>query len=277
VGAASTPITLGSADQRSVEVGGFRVTEADFPGLLRLESHFHERACLAVVLAGGVDKAFPRLGVVLPTATVVTMPAEERHRDLFTSGGARMLVIEPDHRDLGMREKLRPCARVFDEVIALRDEGAADVARRISQELRVLDPVSPLAIDGLALELLARTARAFEPARRPSDPPRWLAQAVDYLHARFSEPVQVDEVATVVGVHPVHLSRTFRRYVGVSVGEYVRRLRIEWAIDTLTACDLPLADVAAEAGFVDQSHFTRAFKRHTGLTPGNYRARLRAK
>jgi AraC family transcriptional regulator len=277
VEAASTPITLGSADQRSVEVGGFRVTEAGFPGLLRLESHFHERACLAVVLAGGVDKAFPRRGVILPTSTVVTMPAEERHRDLFTRGGARMLVIEPDHRDLDMREKLQPCAQVLDEVVSLRDEGAADVARRISNELRVWDAVSPLAVDGLVLELLARTARAFEPTRRPSDPPRWLAQALEYLHARFNEPLQVCEIANVVGVHPAHLSRTFRRHLGVSVGDYARRLRMEWAIDSLTSGDLPLAEVAAEAGFVDQSHFTRAFKRHTGLTPGHFRARLRAK
>lgn len=275
--ATSTPITLGSADQRNVDVGGFRVTEASFPSLLRLESHYHERACLAVVMAGGVDKDFPRRGVVLPSSTVVTMPAEERHRDLFTRGGARMLVIEPNHNDPDMREKLRPCARVLGEIVSLRDEGAADVARRISHELRIWDAVSPLAVDGLVLELLARTARAFEPGRRSGAPPRWLRQAQEYLHARFNEPVEVCEVAVAVGVHPVHLSRTFRRHLGVSVGDYVRRLRLEWALNELAAGDLPLADVAAGAGFVDQSHFTRAFKRHTGLTPGHFRALLRGK
>lgn len=273
----ATPITVGSADQHVVDVGGFRVTEAVFPGLLRLESHYHERACLAVVLAGGVDKAFPRMSVLLPSSTVVTMPAEERHRDLFTRGGARMLVVEPNHHDPEMSEKLQPCARVLDEIVNLRDEGAVDVARRISNELHLWDEVSPLAVDGLVLELLARTARAVEPGRRQGGPPRWLKQAQEYLQARFTEPLEVMEVALAVGVHPVHLSRTFRRHMGVSVGDYVRQLRLEWATQELATGNRPLADVALAAGFVDQSHFTRAFKRHTGLTPGYFRACLRAK
>ena len=272
-----TPITRGSAGQRVVEVGGFRVTEAVFPSLLHLESHYHERACLAVVLDGGLDKAFPSSAVLLPTSTVVTMPAEERHRDLFTRDGARMLVIEPDHTRPEMAEKLQPCARVLNEVVNLRDEGAAGVAHRISNELHFWDEVSPLAVDGLALELLARAARAAEPSRRAGGPPRWLRQAQEYLHARFLEQVEVAEIAAAVGVHPVHLSRIFRRYLGVSVGDYVRRLRIEWAANELATGELPLADVAIGAGFVDQSHFTRAFKRHTGLTPGRFRSALHQK
>jgi AraC family transcriptional regulator len=65
--------------------------------------------------------------------------------------------------------------------------------------------------------------------------------------------------------------------LGVSVGDYVRRLRLEWAANELATSELPLADVAIGAGFVDQSHFTRAFKRHTGVTPGRFRALLREK
>jgi AraC family transcriptional regulator len=61
----------------------------------------------------------------------------------------------------------------------------------------------------------------------------------------------------------------------VSVGEYVRRERLDWAVAQLTTTDTPVATVAAEAGFADQSHFTRAFKRHTGLTPGRYRRVVR--
>ena len=51
----------------------------------------------------------------------------------------------------------------------------------------------------------------------------------------------------------------------------MRRLRLDWAAAQLADSDVTLAQLAAEAGFVDQSHFTRAFKRHTGLTPGRYR------
>jgi AraC family transcriptional regulator len=72
-------------------------------------------------------------------------------------------------------------------------------------------------------------------------------------------------------VHPAHLSRAFRTYFKVSVGSYVRRLRLDWAREELARSTTSLATVALAAGFADQSHFTRAFKRHTGLTPQRFR------
>jgi AraC-like DNA-binding protein len=78
----------------------------------------------------------------------------------------------------------------------------------------------------------------------------------------------------VVDRHPTHVARAFRREYGVTVAEYARRLRLDWAQAQLALEDAPLARIAIEAGFADQSHFTRAFRRHTGMTPGRYRARL---
>jgi AraC family transcriptional regulator len=87
--------------------------------------------------------------------------------------------------------------------------------------------------------------------------------------------VRIATLADDIGVHPVHLARVFRAHYGMSIGTYLRGLRLDWA-----ACQLPtntpLSEIAAGAGFVDQSHFTRAFRIHTGLTPGQYRAACRS-
>jgi AraC family transcriptional regulator len=82
-------------------------------------------------------------------------------------------------------------------------------------------------------------------------------------------------IADSVAVHPVHLVRTFRRFYRSTVGEYLRRLRIEFASQQLAGTDTPLADIALASGFADQCHFTRTFKRLTGLTPARYRALYR--
>jgi AraC family transcriptional regulator len=75
----------------------------------------------------------------------------------------------------------------------------------------------------------------------------------------------------------VHLARAFRTRYGVSVGEYGRRLRLEWAAAEVARSDTPLALIAARAGFADQSHFTRVFKQHIGATPGAYRRVVQAR
>jgi AraC family transcriptional regulator len=126
-------------------------------------------------------------------------------------------------------------------------------------------------VEAAVLEMLVALARLDRDATRT---PRWLLRAQELVHARFREPLRVGEVARAVEVHPAHLARAFRRHFGVSLGSYVRRLRLEWAAAELARAESPLASVALAAGFADQSHFSRMFKLHTGLTPRVYR-RLR--
>jgi AraC-like DNA-binding protein len=70
------------------------------------------------------------------------------------------------------------------------------------------------------------------------------------------------------------VSRVFRRICGETLGEYVRRRRVEEA-DRALSSDLSLAEIAAETGFSDQAHFTRVFRHHFGVAPGARRRTMR--
>ena len=102
--------------------------------------------------------------------------------------------------------------------------------------------------------------------------PAWLRSAEELLRTRLGDCIGLSELAELVGVHAAHLARSFRVRYGVSVGEYGRRVRIEWAAAEVARGDRPLAEIAVETGFADQSHFTRLFKRHMGTTPAKFRA-----
>src|SRR4029077_15444706 len=102
-------------------------------------------------------------------------------------------------------------------------------------------------------------------------PPSWLDQAVELLHDRYVEDLTIAAVANGVGIHPVHLARSFRRHFGCSPGEFTRFCRLERAARMLTRSDRPLSEIALESGFGDQSQFTRAFARDLGIAPGEYR------
>ena len=96
-------------------------------------------------------------------------------------------------------------------------------------------------------------------------------EATDFVRAHFTESLTSEAVAFAAGVHPSHLMRAFHQRHGCTVGEYVRRLRIEYACHLLTNSDIPLGQIALEVGFCDQGHFGRAFKADTGLSPGKFR------
>jgi AraC-like DNA-binding protein len=148
---------------------------------------------------------------------------------------------------------------------------ASGVAWRIARELRSPDSATPLEIEGLVLEMFALASRHAQLERRARQAPSWLARTRELLHASFRGPPPIDELAREAGVHPDYLARAFRTWFGVPVGSYVRRLRLEWAAARLAGTEEPIARIALDAGFADQSHFTRAFKRYAGVTPGEYR------
>jgi AraC-like DNA-binding protein len=137
----------------------------------------------------------------------------------------------------------------------------------VSRELARPDAYTPLALEGLTLELRAAVARQRDAAHRE---PR-LDSVRDMLMQDFSSPPSLSKIASEIGLHPSHLARVFRANYGESIGEHGRRLRLEWAAQRLVGSDEGLASIATRAGFADQSHLTREFKRRFGVTPGRYR------
>jgi AraC family transcriptional regulator len=264
------PVTMGSPSFRSLELDGFGITEAWFPATEVLPRHTHDRACVAVMLGGSFDlRLTGRVYQCFPTS-VFTEPAGETHANFIGPSGAHVIVVQPDP---ACTDLLQPFTGLLGRAAHSHHAGLAARATRLARELDRPDDLSALAAEGIVLEMLVDLAR-LEPggARRP---PQWLLRAQEVLHARFAEPIRTGELANTVGVHPAHLARGFRRHYGLSMGTYVRRLRLDWAARELIRSDASLAAVALAAGFADQSHFTRFFKRHTGQTPQAYRRTVR--
>ena len=133
-----------------------------------------------------------------------------------------------------------------------------------------MDEATPLAIEGLMLELVAGLSRQLKIRSGPKRP-RWLEGARNILEADFHDRISLARVAEAVDVHPVHLARVFRKHFGCTPGEYVRHLRIDFACSELAQSDTSLVEIALAAGFAHQAHFSRAFKAQTGMTPSEFR------
>jgi AraC family transcriptional regulator len=135
---------------------------------------------------------------------------------------------------------------------------------------------SLLAIEALALEIAVETSRRKKIAAE-RQPPVWLQKVSDLLNDRFAESLSLTNIAAAVDVHPVHLARTFRQFHNCTVGEYLRRVRIEFACRKMLQSDSTLVEIALAAGFSDQSQFCHTFKRAIGMTPAEFRSAIRSR
>jgi AraC-like DNA-binding protein len=84
--------------------------------------------------------------------------------------------------------------------------------------------------------------------------------------------LSLKDLSQNLNVHPTYLSREFSKYFDdISFGDYIRKLRVEKAIELLNNSSHSLAEIAYLTGFSDQSHFNRNFKKFTGKNPSEYR------
>ena len=255
-----------------MEVSGFILTETyRSPGLV-LPPHFHEYANIALAVEGSfIETVGPKPYEVNP-CSVIFRPAGEKHSNRYGKTAAHCLIIEVRPQRLS---ELRQVTEILDRASYVEGGMISSLALRILREFRTLDAVGPLSIEALTLEMLVQATRLDVVQDR--NPPRWLQQAREVIHEQFLESLSLSSVAEMVGVHAAHLAKMFRRHYGCTLGDYVRRLRLDYASQLLARSERTLTTIALAAGFYDQSHFAHLFKLRFGVTPGDFRADLRRK
>jgi AraC family transcriptional regulator len=252
-------------------VGNLSFSESVFPPGARIGRHSHSHPYFSILLYGSYRETY-RAGVrECGPATAVLHPPGEVHADHFLEAGGRIFRFEISDRESDLY-----FTREIWETAELRNGRVRCLAARLYRESCNPDRFSPLAGEALALEIISEATR-HGLARDNCGTPTWLAQASELLHETLPENLTVQRIADVVGVHPVHLARVFRRRYGCSIGEYARNWKVELASRELATSTSPIAEVAALAGFADQSHLCRTFKTVSGLTPREFRAIFRCR
>jgi len=251
---------------------GLTLTETAYAPNLSLPGHSHQSSYFCFVLQGGFTETYGKRSRDCSSSTLIFHPAGETHADCFHVA-SRCFNLEINARWLN---RIEQCKAALTEPADFRGGLPAQLSRKLYKEFQNQDELSSLIVEGLTLEILGETARQSAKSSNKHSP-RWLVQTRELLRDRFQENLSLAEVARSVGVHETHLSREFRRHYGGTVGEYIRRLRVEYACRRLASSAASLAEIALAAGFFDQSHFARTFKSHTGMTPNEYRKVLRSR
>lgn len=256
---------------RSRRIAGFELSERVYSPGYQTPKHTHKQALFCFVMAGRYTESYGGRTRECASSTLLFHPPGELHAEYFHETGGRSFIVElaPD-----WLAKVRESLPVAENSADFRGSVFELLAHKLYREFSHEDGASALIVEGLMMEMLGETMRSGG-APEPHVSPRWLRQAKELLQARFTENLTLADVARTVGVHPVHLAQTFRKSCQCTIGEYVRKLRIEYACRELATTARPIVDIALAAGFCDQSHFTRTFRRVTGSAPSQYREALR--
>src|SRR5262245_37439955 len=152
----------------------------------------------------------------------------------------------------------------------------------VDAELTAGGAGGPLAAESLAnvlaVHLLRHVLAPRQPARRRDGtlPRAKLRAVVEYIEEHLDAGPSLEQLAAVARLSPYYFARQFKRATGLPPHQYVIARRVEWAKQLLqTGSDFSLAEVAAHAGFSDQSQFSYHFKRLVGVTPGQFRVSAR--
>ena len=252
---------------RRASAVGVHLVETRFAPNANLAEHAHDRAFFCLALRGPFHELTRGRRLERENGSVVFHPPAETHADRFGRDGGACFNIELDDSWDEQLGDLLPALRQKPPRLA---RGASTYCEKLRVELWRSPAPSPLRVEGLSLLLLADAA-GMDDEHHAWHPPRWIYAVRDYLHDAFRASPSLAQAARTARAHPVHVARVFRRAFGCSIATYVRRLRLEEARRQLVLGSEPIAEIACDAGFADQSHLTRAFRREFGTTPSRYR------
>ena len=239
------------------------VYETAYPPRMRLPEHAHHSAYLCFVKEGSFSERHGHRVETYDRSWSMFRPSNDEHANEFHDAGAVCVNVDLGMEWLDRFRELGLAGRRF----GVQSPFVAQLSGRLYDELRAPDSVSGVVVESLVAEILVFALRTRDRHRTG-----WMEKAQRMIHSEFTSPLSLGAIAAAVGIHPVHLARQFRAVHGCTVGDYIREVRIAFARRQLATTDAPIAKIALDSGFFDQSQLTKAFKRVTGRTPAAYRA-----
>ena len=249
--------------------GAFTVTTVAHPVARVVPMHLHVHPFFSMLIRGRYRERFGRRHWDARPLGMVLRPPEAEHCDEIGPGGAVFLCVDVS------REFWESMGRadIRIERGAFENRAMSATALRLLREVSDARPDAASVAEALIVELISEYTQ--EPVVRGRARPRWIGRALEQLH-QDPAAASLGAVARELDLHPVHVTRSFKRHVGTTLHRYLRELRLHRATQALLATDDSLAALADSHGFADQSHLTRELRRETGWSPGRLRCACEA-
>lgn len=193
----------------------------------------------------------------LQTLAVIVRGADTDRHDLATqSSGLWAISAGLAYNEKNDHELLQKGMMIYDALYSW--------AKHLQKEKHTQNPIDNVFIDVYKKYLKQKSSQKKVPA--------WVKELKQIIQDQIDSNLSLTQISESLEINPSYLSREFSKHFNnLSFGDYIRKLRIERAIELIKQEKYSLTEIAYLTGFSDQSHFTRIFKQHTGKNPSAFR------
>jgi AraC family transcriptional regulator len=254
---------FGNTNQ-TLRLDGLTLTDTEYTHS-KVDWHYHENPYFTFILQGRVTEGNKKGEYNCNAGSLLFHNWHEAHYNVKPAGFTRGFHIELEKEWFNAFEINTGNLQGGTD---LQNPALKTLMYNIFRESKADDDTGRLAIHALLIELFGQMSDVKQ--LKFNSRPAWVNQAREILHDTH-KPYTLTELANVLDIHPVHLSRGFSKYFNCNLGDYIRTLRVQQALTLLPDHDLSLTDIALQCNFADQSHFIRSFKAQQQVTPSQYR------
>ncbi len=234
----------------------------------RTDWHYHENPYFMYLLEGDLYDVNKKGKTICPSGSFLLHNWQEEHYNAKESLNARGFHIE-FKRVWFDRNKLD--VNLWEGSQLIENPQLHHLLAKLYFEFKCQDEFSKTTIELLLYELCEKLDNKNK-AMFASEP-SWIAPLKELLHDG-TMPLSLDFLSKELKVHPVYLSRSIPKYLGTTLGDYMRQQKIKKALNYMLNPKLSLTEITYACGFSDQSHFTKTFKLYFNKTPKGYRKEI---
>ncbi|GGF98308.1 helix-turn-helix domain-containing protein [Paenibacillus abyssi] len=254
-----------------------------------IQWHYHREMEMLLVLAGNLDVYVDDEYYQLGAGDVALIGTSQLHRDRSIGLPLHYIVLQFDLEQF-FDHSTMPYMRYFFEakyplslanyIFSEHPEikvQVANVIQEIYDEVTRKEAGYELAVNILIkkilLLLLRNDARKVLAEREDFDRVR-MKPVLDYVEARLTDRIQVDEVCKLANMSYYYFVKFFKKSVGLSFTEYVNYRKIKWAERILLTKDLSISEVGEQIGMPNMAHFYKMFKKYNNCSPKEFQKRM---
>ncbi|PXY45088.1 helix-turn-helix transcriptional regulator [Flavobacterium hydrophilum] len=241
---------------------GIAVVETEYQNKVYEGWHSHNNAHITLFLKGGTTEKRKNFNETVGPGSLLFYHSDEMHLNQDTLFPSRNINIE-------IEENLLKELQITEDIIEKSVENSTFTKFLILKIFKETLTADTFSSDNIKM-LFSQLLQTHQHLNQYEKSPYWVKSLNELLNDCWNENPNLKDLAQVLQLNPITISKHFPRYFGCTLGEYMRRIKINRSLSLIQSNQSNLTEISLECGFADQSHFIRTFKNQTGFLPKQF-------